>query len=170
MISKVEPESFETKQDQDIQDNMNANWVHFKGAWLIHIVIIMLLKFFYDLIPIYTNEISWTLTNVTYVIGSYIMFHQIKGTPFDFNNGAYDNLNMWEQIDNGAQFTPVKKFLLGVPIALFLISTHYSNYDLTLFVVNLVACLVVVIPKLPFSHRLRVNIPYLTDQQIVPGI
>jgi hypothetical protein len=39
-----------------------------------------------------------------------------------------------------------------------------------LFVINLIACLVVVIPKLPSSHRLRVNIPYLTDQQIVEGI
>jgi hypothetical protein len=170
LISKVQPETFETKQDQDIQDNMNANWVHFKGAWIIHIVIILLLKLIYDLVPIFSNEVCWTLTNVTYVIGSYIMFHQVKGTPFDFNNGAFDNLNMWEQIDNGAQFTPVKKFLLGVPIALFLISTHYSNYDLTLFVINLIACLVVVIPKLPSSHRLRVNIPYLTDQQIVEGI
>ncbi|ESX01373.1 hypothetical protein KL930_004074 [Ogataea haglerorum] len=164
LISKVEPETFETKQDQDIQSNMNANWVHFKGAWIIHIVIIILLKLFYDLIPMFNNEWSWTLTNVTYVIGSYIMFHQIKGTPFDFNNGAYDNLTMWEQIDNGDQYTPVKKFLMGVPIFLFLISTHYSYYDLNLFVVNLVACLCVVIPKLPYSHRVRVNIPYITDQ------
>ena len=153
LISKVQPETFETKQDQDIQDNMNANWVHFKGAWIIHIVIIMLLKVLYELVPIFSNEISWTLTNVTYVIGSYIMFHQVKGTPFDFNNGAFDNLNMWEQIDNGAQFTPVKKFLLGVPIALFLISTHYSNYDLTLFVVNLIACLVVEIGRASCRER-----------------
>ncbi|QPG73240.1 hypothetical protein FOA43_000548 [Brettanomyces nanus] len=167
LISKVEPETFETKQDQDIEDNMNANWVHFKGAWIIHVVIIMLLKVFYDLVPIFSKEMSWTLTNVSYSICSYIMFHQIKGTPFDYNNGAFDNLNMWEQIDNGDQFTPVKKFLLGVPIALFLISTHYSNYDLTLFVINLVACLFVVIPKLPYSHRVRINIPYLTDQQII---
>ncbi|GMG40606.1 unnamed protein product [Ambrosiozyma monospora] len=167
LISKVGPETFETKQDQDIQDNMNATWVHFKGAWLIHFVILTMLKITYDLIPTISNELSWTLTNVTYCIGSYIMFHQIKGTPFDFNSGAYDNLTMWEQIDNGDQYTPVKKFLMGVPIFTFLISTHYSNYDLNLFVINLVACLCVVIPKLPYSHRVRVNIPYLTDQQII---
>lgn len=156
IISKVEPETFETKQDQDVQDNLNANWVHFKGAWVIHVVIIFLLKLLFDvLLPV---DLSWTLTNITYVVGSYLMFHQVKGTPFDFNNGAFDNLNMWEQIDNGAQFTPVKKFLLAVPIGLFLISTHYSNYDLTLFVINLLACLIVVIPKLPYSHRVRINI------------
>jgi sodium/hydrogen antiporter len=84
--------------------------------------------------------------------GSYIMFHWVRGIPFDFN--AFDNLNMWEQIDNGDQYTPAKKYLLSVPIILFLISTHYTHYDIIYFVVNLLATLAVVIPKLPFvsSH------------------
>lgn len=90
------------------------------------------------------------------------MFHQVKGTPFDFNGGAYDNLTMWEQIDDGAQYTPAKKFLVGVPIALFLISTHYSNYDLNLFILNFISCMIVVIPKLPSSHRLRVTLPFFS--------
>jgi len=78
------------------------------------------------------------------------MFHWVRGVPFEFNAGAYDNLNMWEQIDNGAQYTPAKKFLLSVPIVLFLISTHYTNYDLTYFTINFLAVLGVVIPKLPY--------------------
>lgn len=167
IISHVQPESFEEKNDQDILPNLNANWVHFKGAWVIHIVIIVLLKVFFDLFPIFSTELSWTLTNVTYVVGSYIMFHQVKGTPFEFNSGAYDNLTMWEQIDNGDQYTPAKKYLMGVPIALFLISTHYSNYDLSLFILNGLACLVVVIPKLASSHRLRVTIPFISQPHLV---
>ncbi len=77
------------------------------------------------------------------------MFHWVRGVPFDFNAGAYDNLNMWEQIDNGAQYTPAKKFLLSVPIVLFLLSTHYTHYDFTYFTINFLALLGVVIPKLP---------------------
>lgn len=84
------------------------------------------------------------------MFGSYIMFHYVRGVPFDFNSGAYDNLNMWEQIDDGAQYTPAKKFLLSVPIVLFLLSTHYTHYDLTYFTINFLAVLAVVIPKLPF--------------------
>jgi sodium/hydrogen antiporter len=83
------------------------------------------------------------------MIGSFIMFHYVRGIPFDFNAGAYDNLNMWEQIDQGAQLTPAKKFLFGVPVGLFLVSTHYTHYDLTYFIINLMATLAVVIPKLP---------------------
>jgi hypothetical protein len=84
------------------------------------------------------------------MFGSFLMFHWVRGVPFEFNAGAYDNLNMWEQIDNGAQYTPAKKFLLSVPIVLFLLSTHYTHYDLTYFTINFMAVLGVVIPKLPY--------------------
>ena len=108
------------------------------------------LKIFYDVIPGVSQELSWTLTNMTYMFGSYLMFHYVRGVPFEFNSGAFDNLNMWEQIDNGAQYTPTKKFLLSVPIVLFLLSTHYTHYDLAYFIINFLAVLGVVIPKLPF--------------------
>jgi ORMDL family len=96
-----------------------------------------------------TQELSWTMTNISYMCGSYLMFHWVRGIPFDFNAGAYDNLNMWEQIDNGDQYTPAKKYLLCVPICLFLISTHYTRYDIVYFIVNLMTTMVVVVPKLP---------------------
>ncbi len=83
------------------------------------------------------------------MFATYLMFHYVRGIPFEFNAGAYDNLNMWEQIDNEDQYTPAKKFLLAVPICLFLVSTHYTRYDLMLFVVNLLATAAVVVPKLP---------------------
>lgn len=120
------------------------------GAWTIHFVLIVALKIFYDIIPGVSQETSWTLTNISYMFGSFIMFHWVRGIPFEFNAGAYDNLNMWEQIDNGDQYTPTKKFLLCVPIVLFLLSTHYTHYDLTYFTINFLATLGVVIPKLPF--------------------
>lgn len=105
-----------------------------------------------------TQETSWTLVNCSYTAASYLMFHYVRGVPFDFNAGAYDNLNMWEQIDNGDQYTPAKKFLLSVPIVLFLVSTHYTHYDLTYFIINTVATVAVVVPKLP-SVRRRFSLP-----------
>ena len=116
---------------------------------MIHVVLICLLKIVYDILPSVSQETSWTMTNVTYMFGSYLMFHWVRGVPFEFNAGAYDNLNMWEQIDNGDQYTPAKKFLLTVPVVLFLVSTHYTHYDLVYFLVNFLATVAVVIPKLP---------------------
>lgn len=116
---------------------------------MIHPILILLLKIVYDIVPSISQETSWTLVNITYMFGSYLMFHWVRGIPFEFNAGAYDNLNMWEQIDNEEQYTPAKKFLLAVPICLFLISTHYTHYDLAYFMINFLATLAVVVPKLP---------------------
>ena len=52
---------------------------------------------------------------------TYILFHSSKGIPFENNSGAYDDLTLWEQIDEGAQYTPAKKYLTSVPIALYVI-------------------------------------------------
>ncbi|OKL64509.1 hypothetical protein UA08_00462 [Talaromyces atroroseus] len=158
IIYQEPPESNEQMSDQAALPNLNANWVNAKGAWTIHFVLIAALKIFYDIIPGVSQETSWTLTNITYMFVTFIMFHWVRGIPFEFNAGAYDNLNMWEQIDNGDQYTPAKKFLLSVPIILFLLSTHYTHYDLTSFLINFLATLGVVIPKLPISHRMRIGL------------
>lgn len=68
---------------------------------MIHPILIILLKIVYDIVPSISQETSWTLTNITYMFGSYLMFHWVRGVPFEFNAGAYDNLNMWEQLDGG---------------------------------------------------------------------
>ncbi|MCJ1236012.1 hypothetical protein MMC14_003989 [Varicellaria rhodocarpa] len=146
-------ESPEHQSDQSVLPNLNATWVNAKGAWLIHLFLIAALKTFFGIMPGISQETSWTLTNISYMFGSYLMFHYVRGVPFEFNAGAYDNLNLWEQIDNGDQYTPTKKFLLSVPIVLFLLSTHYTHYDLTYFTINFLAVLAVVIPKLPLVSR-----------------
>lgn len=53
------------------------------------------------------------------------MFHFATGVPFenDLHGGAYDDLTLWEQIDDGAQYTPVKKWLTTVPVIMYVCST-----------------------------------------------
>ena len=95
------------------------------------------------------------------------MFHYVTGIPFgnELTAGAYDDLTMWEQIDDGAQYTPAKKWLFCVPVALyvaypphpihpnlppsFLASTHYTAYNPWVFAINVSALIFVLIPKLP---------------------
>jgi len=156
IIHEVLPETVIDESDQSALPNWNSSWVNFKGAWLIHPVMIISLKILYNSLPGVSQELSWTLTNLTYMASSYLMFHWVKGIPFEFNAGAYDNLNMWEQMDNGDQYTPAKKFLTFVPIVLFLLSTHYSHYDVWMFTVNCWALMMVLIPKLPSLHRMRI--------------
>jgi|ERR1700722_10781311 len=106
------------------------------GAWLIHVVLISTGKIIIDTIPGMTQQISWTLVNMIYLAVchlhsafrlcpdpcqiSYLMFHWVTGIPFEnsLHGGAYDDLTMWEQIDDGAQYTPAKKWLFSVPVVL----------------------------------------------------
>ncbi|SCZ90177.1 BZ3500_MvSof-1268-A1-R1_Chr1-3g01821 [Microbotryum saponariae] len=129
------------------------------GAWLIHVIGIIAGIVILDIIPGTTPDLIWTIVNLGYLFISYIMFHYVQGVPFDMNNsGAYDSLTLWEQIDSGAQHTPAKKWLTTLPIALFLVSTHYTRYDShpAFFTLNLVSLILVgLAPKLPMFHRLR---------------
>ncbi|KAI7906205.1 ORMDL family [Cokeromyces recurvatus] len=135
-----------TTLDQSSMPNFNSSWVNYKGAWLTTIFVIIALKALFTIIPFFTPEASWTLTNLTFNFGHYIMFHWVQGIPFENNQGAYDGLTLWEQIDGGVQFTATRKFFTAVPIALFLLSTHYTHYDFFF----------VLVAKLPVMHRVRI--------------
>ena len=82
--------------------------------------------------------------------------HVIKGNPFGedyFHHGKYDKQSYWIQLDNGREFTPLKKFLLSIPIVLLLI-TLYAAPQLTL--VNIIASAIAIIPKFPFMHGKKI--------------
>ncbi|WAQ85977.1 hypothetical protein PtA15_6A607 [Puccinia triticina] len=125
---------------------------------MIHLVLIFSGKILVDIIPGITQDVSWTTVNICYDVVTYIMFHYITGTPFESSGGVYDRLTMWEQIDMGAHYTPTKKWLTILPIALFLLCTHYTHLDLhpSLFTLNFTCTFcMALLPKLPVFHRLR---------------
>ena len=133
--------------DPYLHPSPNFHLGAFQGAWLIHVVLIICGKIIIDTVPGMAPQISWTLVNLLYLaVGfslhalnkqcclwifssfihhvplqlSYLMFHWVTGIPFenDLHGGAYDDLTLWEQIDDGAQYTPAKKWLFSVPITL----------------------------------------------------
>jgi hypothetical protein len=83
------------------------------------------------------------------------MFHWLQGTPNDTSQGVYDGLTVWEQLDDGVQFTATRKFLVALPILLFLCSCYYTH-NYFLFAIDLSSLLIVLIAKLPSMHRVRV--------------
>nr|ODN92369.1 hypothetical protein L204_05468 [Cryptococcus depauperatus CBS 7855] len=154
-----------------ITDNFSYRLRLSSGAWLIHPVLIFCGKLLVDAIPGMTQDVSWTIVNLSYITFSFIMFHHVTGLPFESTmttSGAYDDLTLWEQIDSGAQYTPAKKWLTSVPIGLFLISTHYTRYDYVLFALNFVALIFVLFPKLPILHRLRFHFAVSNDIPVTP--
>ncbi|KAJ9079698.1 sphingolipid homeostasis protein orm1 [Entomophthora muscae] len=141
--------------DATCQVNWNSSWTNYRGAWSANLILIVILKILFSSIPSISKELSWTLTNLTYNLVTFWVFHMMTGVPYQFNQGACDHLTLWEQIDNEAQYTATKKFLTSVPIILFLVSAHFSRYDLSLFTVNILSLILSLIGKLPAMHKVR---------------
>ena len=87
---------------------------------MIHVVLIVLAKLIINEVPGISDAMKWTIVNMGYMLVSYCIFHYVKGAPLDLNSGAYDELTLWEQIDQGYQYTPAKKYLTSLPIACLL--------------------------------------------------
>jgi hypothetical protein len=58
----------EQLQDLSTGPNANAEWVNLKGAWVIHIVLIVLAKMIVNEIPGISDAVKWTIVNVGYMI------------------------------------------------------------------------------------------------------
>ncbi|KAL1916971.1 uncharacterized protein VTP21DRAFT_5168 [Calcarisporiella thermophila] len=145
------------KEDRSAMVNLSATWINNKGAWVATIVFILCIRSYLGAIP-GIGDASWTITNVLYNLCSYILFHGVEGIPFDNHQGyqgAYDELTLWEQIDNETYNTPSRKFLFAIHIALFFLSTYYSRNHPFTFAFNVVVLCVVLIAKLPAMHRVR---------------
>lgn len=119
-------------------ENPNSTWLSLRGTWLTNVLIAMVLKVAFSILPGVSPEISWTLTNLTYNIvslsiviihisflflymtlqSSFFFLHWLLGTPFDVNQNEYYALTLWEQLDEGTQYTTNKKFLTLFPIIL----------------------------------------------------
>ncbi|MBA0769418.1 hypothetical protein Gotri_018151 [Gossypium trilobum] len=83
-------------------------------------------------------------------------FHWKKGTPFAEDQRMYNGLTWWEQIDNGKQLTPNRKFLTIVPVILYLIASHTIDYQHPMLFFNTIVVVVLVVAKFPNMHKVRI--------------
>ncbi|URE49494.1 ORM1-like protein [Musa troglodytarum] len=86
---------------------------------------------------------------------TYYFFHWKKGT-FAEDQGIYNNLTWWEQMDDGRQLTRNRKFLIVVPVVLYLIASHTTDYRHPMLFLNTLAVAVLVIAKFPNMHKVRI--------------
>ncbi|CAL5069428.1 unnamed protein product [Urochloa decumbens] len=87
---------------------------------------------------------------------TYHFFHWKKGTPFADDQGMYNTLTWWEQMDSGKQLTRNRKFLTAVPVVLYLIASHTTDYQHPMLFLNTLAVTVLVVAKLPNMHKVRI--------------
>ncbi|CAL9079077.1 hypothetical protein MUK42_26762 [Musa troglodytarum] len=136
--------------------NKNTEWFMYPGVWSTYILIL----FFSWLLVLSvfgsTPGMAWTVVNLCHFAITYYFFHWKKGTPFAEDQGIYNNLTWWEQMDNGKQLTRNRKFLTVVPVVLYLIALHTTDYQHSMLFLNTLAVAILVVAKFPNMHKVRI--------------
>lgn len=136
--------------------NPNSSWLNSKGMWLAYMLGVLLLHLILLSFPFLSVAVVWTLTNIIHNLAMFVFLHTVKGTPWEPNDqGLSRRLTHWEQIDCGEQFTATRKFLTVVPVVLFFLTSFYTKYDSLHFGINFIALMLVLLPKLPQFHLVR---------------
>ncbi|KAB1219675.1 ORM1-like protein 2 [Morella rubra] len=154
--------------------NRNTEWFMYPGVWTTYILILFFSWLLVLSIFGCSPGMAWTIVNLAHFLVellhfpvchdilcrlpqvTYHFFHWKKGTPFAEDQGIYNRLTWWEQMDNGKQLTRNRKFLTVVPLVLYLIASHTTDYEHPMLFFNTVAVLVLVIAKFPNMHKVRI--------------
>lgn len=136
--------------------NRNTEWFTYPGVWTTYILILFFSWLLVLSIFGCSPGMAWTIVNLSHFLVTYHFFHWKKGTPFADDQGIYNRLTWWEQIDSGKQLTRNRKFLTVVPVVLYLIASHTTDYQHPMLFFNTVAVIVLVIAKFPNMHKVRI--------------
>lgn len=151
--SKLRRSSLDPGSVQKQCVNRNVEWLSSPGAWTFVISLIGLtwLVFCVFMDP----GMAWTYTHLTHAAVTYYLLHWNKGSPIEMDQGTYDKLTYWEQLDDGVQYTPNRKFLVVLPFLLFILATHGSDYRRQPLGLNLAALVILIVAKLPQLDQVR---------------
>ncbi|KAK9820155.1 hypothetical protein WJX72_006751 [[Myrmecia] bisecta] len=134
--------------------NKNVEWINAPGAWTFYVAIVLfgwlVLSLFLD------GGLAWTFVHLLHGILTFYLFHWKKGSPIDMDQGKYDKLTFWEQLDDGVQNTANRKFFILIPVVLFLLATHGTDYRRQPLGLNLGVLITSIIAKFPSMHKVRI--------------
>lgn len=134
--------------------NKNVNWISSPGAWVFYMSLILL--GWLSLSLVVDSGTAWTYIHLLHGLVTYYLLHWNKGSPVEMDQGKYDSQTFWEQLDDGVQYTPNRKFFTAVPVVLFLLATHGSDFRKQPLGLNLIVLAVLLIAKFPGMHRVRI--------------
>ena len=134
--------------------NKNVDWISSPGAWVFYVSLIVLGWLLLSLVV--DSGLAWTYVHLAHGAISYFLLHWNKGSPIEMDQGKYDYQTFWEQLDDGVQNTPNRKFFTAIPVVLFLLATHGSDFRKQPLGLNLAVLLVLLIAKFPSMHKVRI--------------
>ncbi|KAJ9517963.1 ORMDL family [Haematococcus lacustris] len=140
----------------NVDVNKNVNWLNDPAAWAWYLGLIVLAWLVLAAL-LDDSGLAWTYTHLIHGVVTYYLFHWTKGTPFvEEDQGKYDALTFWEQVDSGIYATRNRKLLTLVPVLLFVLATHGTDFRKQPLGLNLIVVIVLLVAKLPALHKVRI--------------
>jgi hypothetical protein len=109
--------------------NRNTAWLNERGGWLIFIVVLFLTWLVLVAFSL-PSHVVWTAVTLAHGFLTLYFMHFRLGSPFGGffgDDGRYDSLTWWEQIDNGEQNTNNRKFLTLIPLVLLIVTFKVTS-------------------------------------------
>jgi len=147
-------------QNESTYTNRNTDYLEDWHFWPLVVVFVIGGQFLLSLF--FPSCLAWIILLFLHNVISFILFHWIKGVPFgDFHKvqGKYDKLTLWEQLDNGVQYTTTRKFFTAELIILYLWVLHISvvnGYGTGVFVLNTATFIPCLLGKMPLMNKVRI--------------
>jgi cobalamin synthase len=135
--------------------NKNVNWLNLPGVWTWYIALVLL---GWLLLSALADDagLAWTYIHLVHGVVSFYLLHWTKGSPAQEDQGKYDALTFWEQIDDQVYATRTRLFLTAMPIVLYILATHSTDFRKQPLALNLAVVIIVCIAKLPQLHKVRI--------------
>jgi hypothetical protein len=138
----------------EVNVNKNTNWVNYPSVWTWYLAIIVLAWLGVSAL-IDDAGLAWTYVHLLHGIITYYLLHWVKGSANHEDQGKYEALTFWEQMDGEVYGTRNRLVFTAVPIALFILATHGTDFRRQPLGLNLVVVAVLTIAKLPLLHKVR---------------
>jgi ORMDL family len=143
------------KKEIEVEGNKNVEWMSAPYTWPFYLIVLVVLRVSVGYFVGLTPAGAWSVTSAVHGVLQFVLLHWTRGTPFWEDQNQYADQTVWEQIDNGVPWTDTRKFLLIVPIVLYILTIHSINYELAGTIVHTLLLVFLVVPKLPEMHMVR---------------
>mmetsp|Transcript_11551 Transcript_11551/g.20825 ORF Transcript_11551/g.20825 Transcript_11551/m.20825 type:complete len:154 (-) Transcript_11551:1277-1738(-) len=143
-----------TRKASVVDVNRNVDWLNSPATWTWYILII-LISWLGITGVIDDAGMSWTYVHLIHGVITYYLLHWSKGTSVKEDFGKFDSLTFWEQLDNRSYGTRNRKLFTVMPLVLFTLATHGTDFKKQPLGLNLIVVMVLLIAKLPILHKVR---------------
>ena len=143
------------RQPSTVNINKNTDWLNHPAAWAWYIGMVAVA--WLTLAALLDDfGLAWTYVHLLHGVITYYLLHWNKGTSFiEEDQGKYELLTFWEQVDSGVYATRNRKLLTAMPLLLFILATHGTDFRRQPLGLNLLVVMVLLIAKLPAWHKVR---------------